>query len=185
MAHGGGARARGLRAASPRCRRTSIASRPPRRRHGSSSPRRLRPGTRYASCGRRPPKAASRSPRRIRPPDRRPYRRGLRTAVERNRQAVRARSRPTLRQRDRRAQYLDRVTLNWPPMAATECRWSCRIADLRPRGEFCRAIEASGFAAISTAWRGLPRCAATNSSAIRRHPTAFSRHRPAKIGRHR
>ena len=113
--------------------------------------------------------------RRIHPPDRRAHRGGLRPAVERHR---RQRSGSIPQGRVLKAvatrDTWSGITLNWPvdggePLAGG----IVGLADVRSARGILPAIAASGSAAISTAWRGLPRCAAMNCSAIRR-PQALS-----------
>ena len=54
------------------------------------------------------------------------------------------------------------------------------IADLRPDARILPAIAALAFAAISTAWRGSPRCAARTFRGANR----LGRHRPADLPGH-
>ena len=96
----------------------------------------------------------------------------------------RARSGGPRRQGGRHPRYLERHHLE---LAG---RWRRPIAggvvglaDLRSQRGILPAIAASGSAAISTAWRGLPRCAVMNSSAIRRRRSTFGRTSSADPGR--
>ena len=113
---------------------------------------------------------------RIHLPDRRAHRGRLRPAVERHRGGLRARSgwprdEGAFATRDTRSG----ITLNWPvdgggPLAGG----IVGPAGLRPKPELCRLSRFLAFAAISTDWRGWPRCAATNSSGAPPAPQALS-----------
>ena len=124
---------------------------------------------------------------RIHPPDRRPYRRQLRPAVERDRRSVRARSG---RARSEKA-FATRdtwsgITLNWPVDGGERLPVELSGLPMFDRARNFAGYRGFGVCRDLEAWPGSTRCAALNSSAIRQPrrfpPTSRKRDRGEHAG---